>query len=165
MINSLSAKKILILSAICVLTFVCFRYTLNNQFTNWDDDFYVTNDPYIKAFTPENLKVIFTEDITKNNYHPLCMLSLAINYHFSQLEPRAYYFTNVLIHIANVILVFFLVIQLTVRLKIDERGRLFMAGLCALLMGAHPMHVESVAWIAERKDVLYAFFYFAGLLC
>ena len=69
-------KKTLIISIICVVTFVCFRYTLNNQFTLWDDDFYVTNDPYIKSFTAENLKVIFTQDITKNNYHPLCMLSL-----------------------------------------------------------------------------------------
>ena len=69
--NAIFNKNILILAAICVITFVCFSYTVNNQFTNWDDDFYVTNDPYIKEFTPQNLKVIFTEDITKNNYHPL----------------------------------------------------------------------------------------------
>lgn len=155
----------LILGAICVLTFICFRYTLQNQFTNWDDDFYITNDPYIKALTPQNLKVIFTEDITKNNYHPLCMLSLAINYHFSQLNPEPYYLTNILIHIANVILVFFLLMQLCIRLKMDDGSKLFIAGFSALWFGIHPMHVESVAWIAERKDVLYAFFYFAGLLC
>jgi len=157
-------KQVLILSAICVLTFVCFRYTIQNQFTNWDDDFYVTNDPYIKALTPENLKVIFTQDITKNNYHPLCMLSLAINYHFSQLNPQAYYLTNIIIHIANIILVFFLLMQLCIRLKMDDDSKLFIAGFGALWFGIHPMHVESVAWIAERKDVLYAFFYFLGLL-
>ena len=84
-----SNKKVWIIRSICLLTFICFSYTLHNQFTNWDDDFYVTNDPYIKAFTPHNLKVIFTEDITKNNYHPLCMLSLAVNYHFSGLNPTA----------------------------------------------------------------------------
>jgi len=162
--DSFLNKKLLILGAICVLTFICFRYTLNNQFTNWDDDFYVTNDPYIKSFTAENLKAIFTQDITKNNFHPLCMLSLAINYHFSQLNPEAYYLTNVLIHIANVILVFFLLLQLCVRLKADEVSQLFIAGFGALWFGIHPMRVESVSWIAERKDVLYAFFYFAGLL-
>src|SRR5947199_7273351 len=123
--NTVLIKRILILGAICVLTFICFRYTLNNEFTNWDDDFYVTNDPYIKAFTPHNLKVIFTEDITKNNYHPLCMLSLAINYHFSQLNPRAYYLTNILIHIANVMLVFLLMLQLCALLKMDEQAKLF----------------------------------------
>src|SRR5580698_7791620 len=120
-------KQILILGAICVLTFLCFRYTIQNQFTIWDDDYYVTNDPYIKALTPENLKVIFTQDITKNNYHPLCMLSLAINYHFSQLNPQAYYLTNILIHIANIILVFFLLLQLCRRLKMDENSQLFIA--------------------------------------
>jgi len=163
--SSFVNKQVLILGAICVLTFICFRYTMQNQFTNWDDDFYVTNDPYIKALTADNLKVIFTEDITKNNYHPLCMLSLAINYHFSQMNPGAYYLTNILIHIANIILVFFLLLQLCKRLKMDENSQLFIAGFSALWFGIHPMHVESVAWIAERKDVLYAFFYFSALLC
>ncbi len=159
-----NTKQFLILAAICVITFICFQYTTNNQFTNWDDDFYVTNDPYIKAFTKDNLKVIFTEDITKNNYHPLCMLSLAVNYHFAGLNPYSYYLTNILIHIANVILVFFLLVALCRKLKMPDSGMLFVAGFGALWFGVHPMHVESVAWIAERKDVLYAFFYFAALL-
>jgi len=159
-----SNRKLLIISAICLLTLVCFSYTRNNQFTNWDDDFYVTNDPYIKAFTPHNLKVIFTQDITKNNYHPLCMLSLAVNYHFSGMDPQAYYITNVIIHIANVVFLFILLLALCARLNIDEDGSLFIASFCALWFGIHPMHVESVAWIAERKDVLYTFFYLLGLL-
>ena len=157
-------KKTLIISIICVVTFVCFRYTLNNQFTLWDDDFYVTNDPYIKSFTAENLKVIFTQDITKNNYHPLCMLSLAVNYFFAQLNPTTYYLTNILIHVANVVLVFFLFCQLCALQKMDKNAGLFIGGFGALWFGIHPMHVESVAWIAERKDVLYAFFYLLGLL-
>jgi protein O-mannosyl-transferase len=162
--NSILNKRLLILGAICVLTFVCFRYSLQNEFTNWDDDFYVTNDPYIKAFTPQNLKVIFTEDITKNNFHPLCMLSLAANYHFAQLNPETYYLTNILIHIANVIFVFLLMLSLCALIKTDENGKLFIAGFAALWFGIHPMHVESVSWIAERKDVLYTFFYLLGLL-
>jgi hypothetical protein len=121
--NRISAyKDALIITAICIITFICFQYTLHNQFTNWDDDYYVTNDQYIRAFTPHNLKVIFTEDITKNNYHPLCMLSLAVNYHFSQLDPMPYYLTNILIHIANAILVFFLFTQLCRRMKMSEKG-------------------------------------------
>jgi len=157
-------RKPLIIAAICIIVFICFRYTLHNQFTNWDDDYYVTHDEYIKAFTPHNLKVIFTEDITKNNYHPFCMLSLAINYYFTQLNPMSYYLTNILIHIANSVLIFLFFFQLCTRLKLDDFGCLFVAGFGGLWFGIHPMHVESVAWIAERKDVLYAFFSFLGLL-
>ncbi len=164
MIKSLLNNKALVIAAICVITFICFRYTLNNQFTNWDDDYYVTNDPYIKALTPHNLKVIFTEDITKNNYHPFCMLSLAINYYFAQLNPTTYYLTNILIHIINVLLVFFLFLQLCRKLKVEENMGLFVAAIGSLWFGVHPMHVESVAWIAERKDVLYGMFYIMGLI-
>lgn len=162
--NSFTNKKVLVIVALAIITFICFSYTRHNQFTNWDDDFYVTKDPYIKALTAENLKVIFTEDITKNNYHPLCMLSLAINYYFSGLNPAPYYLTNVAIHIGNVILVFFLFLAFARLLKVADNGRLLIAGFGALWFGIHPMHVESVAWIAERKDVLYCFFYLLGLL-
>ncbi|GAA4467252.1 tetratricopeptide repeat protein [Nemorincola caseinilytica] len=156
-------QRIFLVALICIVTFVCFRYTLGNQFTNWDDDYYVSNNKYITAFTPENLKVIFTEDITRNNYHPLCILSLAVNYHFAGLEPWSYYFTNVLIHMANVVLVFLLFVALCRRLQLSEGAATFMASFGALWFGIHPMHVESVAWIAERKDVMYAFFYVAGV--
>lgn len=159
-----SAKQGIILAIVAIVTFICFQYTLGNQFTLWDDDYYVTNNQYIRAFSLENLKVIFTQDITKNNYHPLCILSLAVNYHFAGLNPWSYYFTNILIHIANAFLVFMLFIRLSRWLKVSDFSALFMAGFGALWFAIHPMHVESVAWIAERKDVLYAFFYFWGLL-
>jgi len=169
--NFLLNPKTWVIAGICIITFACFRYSLDNLLTNWDDDVYVTNDQYIKAFTAENLKTIFTEDITKNNYHPLTMLTLAVNYHFAQLEPKTYYLTNILIHIANVILVFLLAMGLFKRM-VNEihsqftiyNSQLLLAGFCALWFGIHPMHVESVSWLAERKDVLYAFFYFIGLL-
>jgi tetratricopeptide (TPR) repeat protein len=161
---SLTAQKTLIITVLSIVVFLCFSHTLQNQFTNWDDDFYVTNDKYITSFSAENLKVIFTEDITKNNYHPLCMLSLALNYHFAGLNPWSYYLTNVLIHILNSILIFFLFVRLCKRLLLKENAGLFIASFGALWFGIHPMHVESVAWISERKDVLYAFFYIAGLI-
>src|SRR3984957_17871410 len=162
--QKLPTSHLLVLAAICVLTFFCFSNSLHNQFTNWDDDVYVTHDTTIQALNAHNLKKIFTEDITKNNYHPFCMLSLAINYHFTQLAPTTYYLTNILIHIANVILVFFLFIQLCRQLKLTENGSFLIAAFGALWFGVHPLHVESVSWIAERKDVLYTFFYLAGLL-
>ncbi len=169
MLESFLNKKILLISIICIVTFFCFRTTMSNQFTNWDDDYYVTKVDYIKALTPANLKMIFSDGLlVKNemqpNYHPLCMLSLAINYHFSQLNPTAYYLTNILLHICNVIFVFFLFLQICALLKMDEYGQLFVSSFGALWFGIHPMHVESVSWIAERKDVLYAFFYILGLI-
>jgi len=160
----LKYRNYIIIAALSIVTFVCFKYTINNQFTCWDDDYYVTNDPYIKALTADNLKVIFTTDITKNNFHPFCMFSLALNYYFSQMNPQGYYLTNIIIHIINTILVFFLILMLCRRLKIKDDTAFFIATLSAFWFGPHPMRVESVSWIAERKDVLYAFFYFLALM-
>jgi len=156
--------RIALAAFVAIATFICYHYTLQNQFTNWDDDFYATKDPYIKSLTWHNLKVIFTEDITKNNYHPLCMLSLAFNYLFAGLTPWSYYLTNIFFHIANAILVFLLFVRLGDLLKWDEKAVTVIAAVGSLWFGIHPMHVESVSWIAERKDVMYGFFYLAGLI-
>ncbi len=166
MIKSLLNNKAVVIAAICIITFLCFRYTLNNQFTNWDDDYYIVNNPNIKALNAQNLKALFlTEGFEKSsNYHPLCLLSLAVNYSFTQLNPTSYYLTNILLHIANAIMVFFLFLGLCRRLKMEETSAIIIGGLGALWFGIHPMHVESVSWIAERKDVLYGVFYLGGLL-
>ncbi len=162
---ALEKFKPYILAGICILTFLCFRGALNNQFTNWDDDVYIKTDPYIKAFTGDNLKVIFTKNITLNYYHPLTMLSLAVNYALAGMSPSSYYLTNVLFHIANVLLAFFFTGSLFSKLSfVDKKQGLLASYISALWFGIHPMHVESVCWIAERKDVLYTFFYLLGLL-
>ncbi len=162
--SGLGTKKWWVLAAICILTFICYQRSLNNQFTDWDDDVYVTKDTIIQTLTPDHLKSIFTQDITRNNYHPFCMMSLAINYHFTKLAPATYYLTNILIHIANVTLVFFLLTEFCKILKLKEDDSFLIAILGALWFGVHPLHVESVSWIAERKDVLYTFFYLLGLI-
>jgi hypothetical protein len=89
-------------------------------------------------------------------YHPLVTLSFAIEYHFFGLNSTVYHATNVLFHLANVVLVFYFVLLLSRRRET--------AIIVACLFGIHPMHVESVAWIAERKDVVYAFFYLSALI-
>ena len=85
------------------------------------------------------------------------MASLALNYKISALDPGSYHWLNLLLHLANTALVFFFVRALS-------GGRMWTSVLTALLFGIHPMHVESVAWISERKDVLYTLFYLLGLL-
>ena len=96
------------------------------------------------------------------------MLSLALNYHFSQLNPFGYYLTNVLLHVLNVALIFFATRKLLeAMVKVGYKPMPIIPWLVAagaLLHGIHPMHVESVAWLAERKDVLYCVFYFIGLM-
>ncbi len=161
--NPLERFKPYILTGICLLTFFCYHRSLSNQFSDWDDNIYIKDDFTVKTMSWENVKTIFTE--TKYYYHPLTMLSFELNYYFSKDSPESYYVVDILFHLANVILVFLLISSLFLRLHfIDKSGGLLAAYLAALWFGIHPMHVESVSWLAERKDVLYTFFYLLGLL-
>ncbi len=145
-----------LLGIVLLITLVCFSSAIRNDFTNWDDVDYVTQNSLVKSLSWENIKAIFTTKSVMGNYHPLAMLSLAIDYHFNTLMPHGYHVTSIIIHLLTVALVFFFVQLLTKQPMIS-----FMV---ALLFGIHPMHVESVAWVAERKDVLYVFFYMAALV-
>lgn len=126
---------------------------LSNNFTNWDDQFYVTENLLLRG---PDWKGIFSQDVV-SNYHPITILTLALNYQWSALSPFSYYLVNWLIHILNVGLVFLLAYKLA-------KNSLWVAILTALFFGIHPMHVESVAWISERKDVLFTFFFLGSLL-
>ena len=164
----LSKLKYALLCFTAIVTFLCYSRTLHNTFTNWDDDVYLTDNPYVKSLTPANVKMLLLHNITNNYYHPITMLSLAANYHFSKMEPMGYYLTNVIMHVLNACLVFLLIIILLAGMEEKGYGTIngkeWLAAVGALLYGVHPMHVESVAWLAERKDLLYAFFYFLGLM-
>ncbi|HTA82131.1 MAG TPA: hypothetical protein VK783_04325 [Bacteroidia bacterium] len=159
-----------LLVVVIVTTFFCYRYSLNNQLTNWDDGVYVTENPYVKVMSWDNIKAMLDprKNITQNYYHPLTLFSLMLNYHFSKDKPEGYYITNIVIHLLNTALIFFFIMQLLgamVKRKYgDIKGIVWLAALCALWHGIHPMHVESVSWLAERKDVLYLFFYILGLM-
>jgi len=142
----------------CILagiTFFTFWPTLRNGFTNWDDEGYVVDNPDIKGCTFHNVVKVFSSTYV-GNYQPLTMLSYMAEYRFFQLNPLVYHCTNLLLHIINCLLVFALFYGLS--------GKQLTSLLVALLFAVHPMRVESVAWIAERKDVLSAFFYFLSLL-
>ena len=160
----LTRKQGYIIAGILLVTLVCFFPALSSkkEFTNWDDPVYVVNmadrahpvvQPVIEKLDGAHFKKMFsTQTDVSLNYHPLTMLSLAINFSFSKLNPHGYVLTNILFHLFNTLLVFIFLYQLS--------GRKFWVGaVSALLFGIHPMHVESVAWISERKDVLYCFFF------
>ena len=141
------------LGAILVLTFVAYFPSLGNGFINWDDNWYVTSN---SLMTNPTLHGILTTNLG-GNYHPLTMASLVMNYKISGMNAGSYHWLNLLLHLANTALVFFFIRRLS-------GGRLWTSVATALFFGIHPTHVESVAWISERKDVLYAFFYLIALL-
>jgi tetratricopeptide (TPR) repeat protein len=127
---------------------------LRNGFINWDETEYITRNPRIKTLSAESVKTIFTsKDL--GMYSPLPALSYAVEYRLAGLDPRIYHATSLLLHLANTALVLLLVRSLL--------GGVWTAFLAGILFGVHPAHVESVAWAAERKDVLYSFFYLSSL--
>ena len=150
-ITPISKKKALFLAlSLGIIVFCLFSSNLGNQFTNWDDDVYVTDNPHVHKLNLENIKNIFSSTVTKT-YAPLTVLSFAIEYHFVGDEPFIYVLNNILLHVGVSILIYILALQMGLSLQAAFLG--------ALLFGIHPIHVESVAWITERKDVLYSFFY------
>src|SRR5882672_2318210 len=141
------------LAAILALTFAVYVPCLDNELTSWDDNGYVTENVLVAH--PSFIGLMTVPQC--GNYHPLTMASLALNFRLSGLNPASYHWLNLLLHLANTALVFFLVRALS------GEG-VWTTVATALFFGIHPMHVESVAWVAERKDVLYAFFYLLALL-
>lgn len=134
------------------LTFLVFSPTLTAQFTNWDDMNHVLDNPQVQSLNPIP---IFTGTVSKT-YCPLTVVSFAIDYHWHKFDAHFYHLTNLLLHLANIILVYYLAILLGFSFRTTILG--------TLLFAIHPMHVESVAWITERKDVLYSFFYLAAMI-
>ncbi len=147
---------LLCLAGILALTFGLYFKSLSNDFINWDDPHYVYENSNIWGLGAENMKYIWTEFVVAN-YHPLSVMSLAFNYVMGGLNPYGYHLTNVLLHLINCLLVFVFVYRLSDR-KTD------IALLSSLLFAVHPLHVESVAWVAERKDLLYTVFLLPALI-
>ena len=127
------------------------------DFINFDDPLYVTDNNHVtQGLTWDGLRWAFTT-FDASNWHPLTWLSHMADRQFFGPQPGAQHLVNVLFHAANTVLLFFLLRNLT--------GALWRSALVAGLFALHPLHVESVAWISERKDVLSAFFGFLSLLC
>jgi len=161
---------LIILFSIIVLTFLSNSASLENSFVNWDDEDYISKNYHIKSLNSENIIWMFTSTGYASNWHPLTWLSHAIDYSLWGLNPGMHHFTNIILHCMNTLWVFFF----TIAILIIARGKkipvhdddsplrllyfLFAAGLTALFFGIHPIHVESIAWASERKDVLCAFF-------
>ncbi|MEQ8220879.1 MAG: tetratricopeptide repeat protein [Candidatus Eremiobacterota bacterium] len=155
-------RLFLCLIIILLITFISFLPVINADITNWDDNHYITGNKMILSLSPENIKEMFKIFFDKNVpfqqtlYTPLVHLSYGIEYYFFGFNPSVNHRTNLILHLINTMLVFWLVFMIT-----EDRGKSF---LVSLFFGIHPVHVESVAWISERKDVLYSFFYLLSLI-
>jgi tetratricopeptide (TPR) repeat protein len=166
-------QKAAMMIIMAIVIFAAFSPALNNLMVNMDDNGNVYQNPVIKSLSAQNLKAIFNPATnTVGNYIPLTNISLAIDYHLyglTKTNPNqsldlanytgtGYHSTAILLHIINTLLLFLLLLEL-------GGGSLWLVGFTALIWwGIHPMHVEPVAWISARKDLMYVLFYFAGML-
>lgn len=122
---------------------------LSFQFLNWDDNVYVLNNPWIRAWSSRNLAHIFTEPYY-SNFLPLHLLSYLVDYSLWRLSPYGYHLQSIVLHGLNAVLAMLVVKRLL--------GSPLVAFLAALLFAVHPSHVEAVAWISIRKDLLSTLF-------
>lgn len=149
-----------------LLTCMVYIPNFSADFVNWDDWEYVYENPTIRSF--DNWRDLLWKPM-QGNHHPITMFSLALNYAISGNDAWSYHLFNILIHLCNTVWVFVFIQKLTrmyVPSSADEKptqNTLIPAFVTSVLFGIHPAHVESVAWVTERKDVLYAFFFLAGL--
>jgi protein O-mannosyl-transferase len=138
---------------LALVTFALYWPVTGFEFNNYDDVQYITDNSRIHSgLTGGNIRWAFTTGHA-SNWHPITWLSHQLDCQLYGLNPAGHHFTNLLFHVANTLLLFGLLRRMT--------GAVWRAAFVAALFALHPMHVESVAWVAERKDVLSAFF---GLL-
>ncbi len=148
---SLNRKTSLIHVLLAVATLMAFWGVFRCAFINFDDPRYVTGNEHVQqGVTPEAVVWAFTSGHA-GNWHPLTWMSHMLDVHLFGLNPHLHHATNLLFHIANTLLLFFILNRMT---KAPWKSA-FVAALFAL----HPLHVESVAWVSERKDVLSTFFW------
>jgi len=147
-----SNKQIYLLFLVSILAYFPILF---NSFTYYSDDNYILNNPVIQSISTENISLIFTS-FFDGHYHPLTLLSFSFNYFFSGESPFGYQLTNLLLNAVNSCLVYILVLKL-----FNNKNQ---ALVVALIFALHPLHVESVARITERKDTLFALFFIASCI-
>jgi len=168
-------KTWMVACLVALITALLYLPTLKNGFVNWDDERYIFENDHIRSLDFNFLKWSFTS-FYASNWHPLTWISHAVDYALWGLNPTGHHLSSVVLHCINTFLVCVVIISLMRAEKSIEppiptaRGNLLArsliaGGLAGLLFGTHPIHVESVAWVAERKDVLSACFELLSVLC
>jgi len=149
-------RTLCIYLALVLTTLASYWQVRNCNFVSYDDNLYVTDNPYIQpGLTGEGFLWAFTTNHA-SNWHPLTWLSHMLDCHLFGTNAGWHHFINLLLHIANTLLLFTVLKQMT--------AALWRSAFVAALFALHPLHVESVAWIAERKDVLSTLFWLLTMI-
>ncbi len=145
-----TSRKLIICLFLVIITLAVFWSVKDYEFIHYDDDLYMVDNSRVQdGLSLESVKWAFSTSHT-GNWYPLTWLSLMLDFELYGLSPAGYHWSNLLFHIANTLLLFFLLSGIT--------GAVYKSAFVAALFALHPLHVESVAWVSERKDVLSTFF-------
>ena len=151
---------------IALVTFAAFLPTLQNQFVTWDDAKNFLENAHYRGLGWTHIRWMWTTHL--GHYIPLTWMTLGLDYLLWGMNPFGYHLTSLLLHAANAVVFFFVVHRiLTLALPSpSERGHALAvaAGFAALVFAIHPLRVESVAWVTERRDVLSGLFYLSAIL-
>lgn len=159
-VSATSTKKLtllIVLGAVLLTTYVSFSPALKNGFINWDDNAYVFENRHLDKRMGEAIPYFFGPHYFIGNYVPVTMTVFALEYKAAKLDAKFYHKVNVFLHLINIMLVFWFMYLLSGK-------KLAVAAFVALIFGIHPMHVESVAWVSELKDLLYGLCFLAALI-
>src|SRR2546422_1042749 len=151
---------------VALITCAAFLPTLQNQFVSWDDDKNFLENPHYRGLSWTHLHWMWTTHL--GHYIPLTWMTLGLDYLLWGMNPVGYHLTSLLLHVTNAVVFFFVVRRLLTRAlpSPSERGYALAvsAGVAALVFAIHPLRVESVAWVTERRDVLSGLFYLVAIL-
>ncbi len=150
-------RWLLLLIGTLIITFCSLYPVTKNSFINQDDNIYIFDNPHLSKPLPESVPYFFEPHYFSGNYVPLTMIAYYLVCQSSGPAPESYHALSLFMHLVNVLLVFWFIYLLS-------RRKAIVAAIVALFFGIHPMHVESVAWASELKDLLYTSFFIAGLI-
>ncbi|MBI2429373.1 MAG: tetratricopeptide repeat protein [Ignavibacteriales bacterium] len=155
MIKKIADNPYTYLLCIIILVWIVYYPAVHFDFTNWDDDIHITNNPAVQQISIRSFIQLFLPT-PQYMYHPVTMISYMVEWRLSDGSSWLFHLTNIVVHVCNIILVFLVLRQF----HLSKTIVIF----CTALFGLHPLQVESVAWISARKELLYALFYLLSIL-
>ncbi|MGA7566193.1 MAG: hypothetical protein WBW53_08980, partial [Terriglobales bacterium] len=155
MFHSFGQRKLVLGLLLVLVTLALYNPVSRNGFVSFDDDRYVTENPHVHAGLHWSTAAWAFTSIDQANWHPLTWLSHALDCQLFGLNPIGHHYTNLLLHATNSLLLFMILQWFT-----GYTGRSLMV---AALFAVHPLNVEPVAWVAERKNLLCMFFFLLAL--